>query len=151
MTSIGGPVLDYPPIQLTSCCSLRVERHFDTATIWLSGEFDVACGRRFQEELGLALDASVETFVVDLRGLEFIDSTGLRMLLQIDAVSSFEGFDFVVLCGNGQVRRVLRESGLDGTLPVVDPSGSVPASDSPIQPSCSTSGRISARPGPRAP
>ena len=41
-------------------------------------------------------------------------------------------FDFTVLCGNGQVRRVLRESGLDGVLAVVDPSGAVPASDSPV-------------------
>jgi anti-sigma B factor antagonist len=125
-------VLDYPPIQLASYCSLRIERHLDTATIWLTGEFDLACEERFQEELGVALDSLVGTLVMDLRGLKFIDSTGLRVLLQIDAASKGHGFDFVVLCGNGQVRRVFRESGLDGMLPVVDPSGAVPASDSPI-------------------
>jgi hypothetical protein len=37
-----------------------------------------------------------------------------------------------VICDEGYVREVLRETGLDGVLPVVDPHGSVHASDSPI-------------------
>jgi anti-sigma B factor antagonist len=116
-------MLDYPPVRLASYCSLRIERHFDTATIWLTGEFDLACEERFLEELGSTLDSLTETLVIDLRGLKFIDSTGLRMLLQIDSASKNDGFDFVVLCGNGAVRRVFKETGLDERLPLVDPSG----------------------------
>ena len=70
--------------------------------------------------------------MLDLRGLEFIDSSGLQMMVQMNAFAQQDGFEFVVLCGRGQVRRVLRESGLDGLLPVVDPAGEVPLSDSPI-------------------
>jgi anti-sigma B factor antagonist len=125
-------VLDHPPIRLANHCSVRITRYLDTATIWLTGEFDLACEERFRAELGIALDSPVETLVMDLRGLEFIDSTGLRMLLQIDAAAKDDGFDLVILCRNGQVRRVLAESGLDGMLPVVEQSGAVPASDSPI-------------------
>jgi anti-anti-sigma factor len=88
--------------------------------------------KRFQEELQRRLDGDMNTFLVDLRDLRFIDSTGLRMLVQIDALSRQDGFDFTVLCGNGHVRRVLRETGLDGILPLVDPAGAVPASDSPV-------------------
>jgi anti-sigma B factor antagonist len=125
-------VLDQTPISLAKHCSLRIERHFDTATIWLTGEFDLACEQRFQQELAGALDSLVDTLILDLRGLQFIDSTGLRMLLQIDALARSDGFDFAVFCGGGAVRRVLKETGLDGVLPLVDPSGVVPASDSPI-------------------
>ena len=32
-----------------------------------------------------------------------------------------------ILCEAGNVQNVLRETGLDGVLPVVDPSGTVPA------------------------
>jgi anti-anti-sigma factor len=125
-------VLDQPSISLANHCSLRVGQHVDTATLWLTGEFDLACEGRFREAVRGTLDAPVGTLVFDLRGLEFIDSTGLGLLVQIDAAARSGEIEFVVLCRDGQVRRVLRESGLDGLLPVVDPSGAMPASESPV-------------------
>jgi anti-sigma B factor antagonist len=120
------------PTRISRYCSLRCERHLGTTIFRLAGEFDLACDERFQEELGRWLDSEVTTFLLDLRGLEFIDSTGLRMLVQIDTKARQDGFDFALLCGDGQVRRVLRETGLDGMLPLVDPAGAVPATDSPL-------------------
>jgi anti-sigma B factor antagonist len=111
---------------------MRAERHLGTCMICLYGEFDMSCDQRFQDELGAALDNQIETLVLDLRGLQFMDSTGLQMLVQIDNLARHDGFDFVVLCGEGLVRRVLRETGLDGLLPVIDPAGVVPRSDSPV-------------------
>ena len=120
------------PTRLRDYCSMWQEHHLGTTIIRLVGEFDLACDDRFQEELGRVLDDETETFILDLRGLEFIDSVGLRMLVQIDALARSDGFDFTVLCGDGQVRSVLMQTGLDGVLPLVDPSGVVPASDSPV-------------------
>jgi anti-sigma B factor antagonist len=125
-------VLDETPTQLARHCSFRAERHGDTAIIRLAGEFDLGCEGRFQKELESALDGHVGTFLLDLRDLTFIDSTGLGMLVQIDALARGDGFDFAVLSGNGQVRRVFEQTGLDGVLPLVDHAGQVPASDSPI-------------------
>jgi anti-anti-sigma factor len=115
-------VLDYSPTRLTSHCSLRIERHLDTTTVWLTGEFDLACEKRFLEALWSesALSRFTETLVIDLQGLRFIDSTGLRLLLQIDAASKKDGFDFVVLCGNGAVRRVFEATGLESILRVAE-------------------------------
>jgi anti-anti-sigma factor len=99
----------------------------------LSGEFDLACEERFQDELGRVLDGHTESLLLDLRGLDFIDSTGLRVLVHTDALARSDGVGFTVLCGDGQVRNVLKETGLDGVLPVVDPRGGlVPRSDSPV-------------------
>jgi len=123
---------DDAPTRLSDYCSLRSEHHLGTTIFRLAGEFDLASDERFQEELGRRLDSEVSTFLVDLRGLQFIDSTGLRMLVQIDALARQDGFDFAVLCGDGQVRQVLRDTGLDGILPLVDPACAVPASDSPV-------------------
>jgi anti-sigma B factor antagonist len=111
---------------------MRFERQPRAAIVRLAGEFDLSSEERFQRELEHLLDDDVWTFMLDLRGLDFIDSTGLRMLVQVDAIARREGFDLAVLCGDGRVRAVLRESGLDGVLPVIDPSGVVPASDSPV-------------------
>ena len=115
-------MLDYSPTRLTSHCSLRIERHLGTTTIWLTGEFDLACKERFLEELWSesALSRFTETLVINLRGLRFIDSTGLQVLLQIDAASKKDGFDFVVLCGDGAVRRVFEATGLEAILGVAE-------------------------------
>jgi len=125
-------VLDDTPIQLARYCSLRVERQRDTAIVRLAGEFDLSCEQRFQAELESTLDDHVGTFVLDLRGLTFIDSTGLGLLVQIDALARNDGFDFAVVCGNGQVRRVFEQTGLDGVLPLTDHDGEVPVSDAPV-------------------
>jgi anti-anti-sigma factor len=118
--------------RLSQLCSMRVERHFYTVMITLHGEFDCSCERPFREELGGALDEA-KALVLDLQALKFIDSPGLRMLLALDGTARDDGLDFTVRCdGSGGVRRVLRETGLDGVLPVVDDAGAVPASDSPV-------------------
>jgi anti-anti-sigma factor len=117
--------------RLSQLCSMRVERHFYTVVISLHGEFDHGCERPFREELGSALDEA-KALVLDLHALEFIDSPGLRMLLAMDRTARDGGLEFTVLCGTGGVRRILRETGLDGLLPIVDDAGAVPASDSPV-------------------
>ena len=111
---------------------MRVEQQLDTMLIRLHGEFDLTCEEPFREELAGALDVNTTTLVLDLRALKFIDSCGLRMLVTLDRATSEDGLDFTVLCGEGHVRQVLRNSGLDGVLPVVGPSGVVPASDTPV-------------------
>jgi anti-sigma B factor antagonist len=115
---------------LSRLCKMWSERQLDTAVIHLSGEFDLSCTDAFFEELGRALDSETSALVLDLQALQFIDSTGLRMLLSLDSRAKSDGFDFTVRCRDGTVRRVLRETGLDGVLPVVDPSSRVPATDS---------------------
>jgi anti-anti-sigma factor len=119
--------------RLSQLCSMRVDRHFDTVLISLHGEFDWLCERPFSEELGGALDEQATALVLDLQALQFIDSPGLRMLLALDGTARDDGLDLTVLCdGRGGVRNVLRETGLDGLLPIVDDAGAVPASDSPV-------------------
>jgi anti-sigma B factor antagonist len=129
----GRQVLDERKAKrLSQLCSMRVERHYDTVLISLHGEFDCSCERAFHEEIGCALDEQASGLVLDLHALRFIDSPGLRMLLTLDGTARDDGLDFTVLCRSGAVRRVLKDTGLDGLLPIVDDAGAVPASDSPI-------------------
>jgi anti-anti-sigma factor len=111
-------------------CRLEAERRIDTAVIRLHGEFDISCEDAFFEEVGRTLDSETSSLIVDLRGLDFMDSTGLRVLLTLDNLARQDGFEFTVFCGNGIVSRILSETGLDDVLPVVDPSKVVPATDS---------------------
>ena len=113
-------------------CRVETERRGATTLIRLFGEFDLSFEEPFEAELARALDDHTGQLVVDLSGLGFMDSVGLRMLLTLENRSRAEDFALVVVCGDGQVREVLKLTGLDGLLPLVDPSGIVPASDSPI-------------------
>jgi anti-anti-sigma factor len=118
--------------RLAQLCSMRVEQRLDTVLIRLQGEFDLTCEVPFREELTFTLEADTKTVVLDLCALTFIDSVGLRMLVTLNRTTGEDGLDFTILCVEGHVRRILRETGLDGVLPVIDPSGAVPASDSPV-------------------
>ena len=106
--------------------SVSAERRIGRLTFGLHGEFDLSCGETFQQALAAAIDDRVTELVVDLRGLSFIDSTGFNALLYLRARAERDGFDFVVLCGEGHVMRVLKLVGLDELLPVVNPSAVLP-------------------------
>jgi len=101
-------------------------------SIWVYGEFDLKSEERFRSELAAALADETDSLVLDLRGVEFIDSTVLRLLVQVETLTRREQIEFAVVCGPGQVRSVLRLTGLDGVLPLVDSTGAVPASESPV-------------------
>ena len=118
--------------RLGQLCSMRIERSDCKVVIRMHGEFDLACAERFEAELDGALDGEPEALVLDLRGLQFMDSTGLRMLVTLNRTTTDDGIEYTVLCDEGPVRHVLRETGLDGVLPVVSPRGPVPRSDSPV-------------------
>jgi anti-sigma B factor antagonist len=121
------------PTRLSPLCSLRVEQQVDSTMVTLYGEFDLSCDGPFQEELDRIVSDETAHLVLDLRGLTFMDSTGLWMLIALDGTARHGSFELIVLCSSdGPVRRLLRETGLDGVLPVVDPLGRVPSSESPV-------------------
>ena len=123
---------DRAPKRLAQLCSMYVERQFDTVLIRLHGEFDLTCEEPFDAELAPVLAEDTPAIVLDLCGLRFIDSVGLQVLVKLNRVTGEAGHDFTVFCGEGHVRSVLSKTGLDGVLTIVDASGPVPASDSPV-------------------
>lgn len=124
---------DHPAKQLSKLCSIRVDRDLEVTVVRFYGELDLTCEEPFREELDRALADAVGTLVIDLRGLTFIDSAGLLMLIKIDGQATEDEVVLAVVCSEGSVRNVLMQTGLDGVLPVVDHRvGVVPASDSPV-------------------
>jgi len=79
------------------------------------GDLDIAGAAELKETLHLALASDAPAIVVDLRGLELLDSTGLRTLLEAQASEGGERIAFVA--GNEHVQGVLRLSGVIESLP----------------------------------
>ena len=104
---------------LAPCCSLEGRRDAASTTITLHGEFDLASEDCFRNEVGRLVDRGTERLVLDLRPLTFMDSTGLRMLLTLNAIASSDDFALEILCDiDGPVAQLLRHTGLDTILPV---------------------------------
>jgi anti-sigma B factor antagonist len=90
--------------------SLRVEaqREGDRVVVTLSGELDLASAPLLQSEIEQSIAAGAgEALVLDLDGLQFIDSTGLRVILAGHDRAREEGREFAVTRGSKQVQRLL--------------------------------------------
>jgi anti-anti-sigma factor len=116
-------IQDRPGTPLSNICSILPERNLGTTIIRLYGEFDLSIDDRFREEVSMLLDGETATLVVDLRGLTFMDSTGMRALISLHNLAARDGFDYTLVCDGGNVKRVLHETGLDAVLPMVDTWG----------------------------
>ena len=54
--------------------------------------------------------------MLDLRGLRFMDSTGLRLVIRWDTAAKEDGFEFAIVPGIEVVDRVFRLTGMDEHL-----------------------------------
>lgn len=78
----------------------------DEGRIVLVGELDLACADDVERELRALEDEKLRRIVVDLGQLEFIDSSGLRTLIQAHSRARDEGRELVLIPGGESVQRV---------------------------------------------
>jgi len=97
---------------------VRSERGGEAHIIELTGELDLDGAPRLEEALREAEAGDAASIVVDLGGLDFIDSTGLRLLVMA-AERSPDG-RFSLLRGPKQVHRVFEITDLVDRLPFAD-------------------------------
>ena len=76
------------------------------------GEVDLAVAAQLESALEDAILESVGAFVIDLSDLDFIESTGLQVLLRARGLLGREDRSLAVVCPHGPVRRVFELSGL---------------------------------------
>ena len=99
--------------------AVEVHRRDDVAIVQPSGELDLAT----VETLRAALDdnKSAERLLLDLRGLSFIDSTGLHLLLALHQRAQGDRFQLTLIAPAAPVDRAIQLCGLDQALPFVAP------------------------------
>jgi anti-sigma B factor antagonist len=92
----------------------------DVFLIELFGELDLATAPELEEVIARAETTDARQIVVDLSGLEFIDSTGISLLITTAQRSSMNDGRLRLLRGTGQVDRVMALCRLHGRLPFAD-------------------------------
>ena len=84
------------------------------------GALDMATAPTLHAEIAQLREAGFRRIVVDLRGLAFMDSSGLRSLLTLHAQASNDGFVLGIVRGNEVVQRVFEVTGTTDLLPFTD-------------------------------
>ena len=92
------------------------------AELKIFGEFDMTGVLRVEPELGemLATD-EIARFLLDLSGLDFIDSTGLGVIIDLDQRARRGDFELSIVPGPRHVQRVFEVTKLADVLPFREP------------------------------
>jgi anti-sigma B factor antagonist len=96
-----------------------VRRAGTAELIEVRGELDLASGPRLEEELSKVSVADTKLVVVDLRRLEFMDSTGLSIIVRAHQRLAEDGCELSLVRGSPQVQRLLDLTGVAERLRLV--------------------------------
>jgi anti-sigma B factor antagonist len=89
-------------------------------TVSVRGELDLSTAPELEGPLEEVLGSDEGSVLIDLSGCEFIDSTGIALIVRAwQRLDGEENGRTLVICtGNDQVRRVLEITGLELSIPV---------------------------------
>ena len=104
---------------VSAALAIEVGPSSETCVVRLLGELDLASSNVLQEHLMRILESNIRMLVIDLDGLEFIDSTGLYALLRVTQRARRDRDQLRIIEPSGQVRRLLRLTELDAALPLI--------------------------------
>jgi anti-sigma B factor antagonist len=97
-----------------------VRRDGTSAVVAVTGELDLASGPELEAELDQIAGPETHLLVVDLRQLDFMDSTGLSILVRAHQRLAGEGCEMGLVKGSQQVQRLLDLTGVAERLRLVD-------------------------------
>lgn len=98
-----------------------VEEDLDdrTRVLAAAGEVHVSTAPELARRLGEAIEAGRSRIVLDFSGVEFIDSTGLSVLLAALRQVGLSDGALVIVCTNPTVLRLFEITRLDATFDIV--------------------------------
>jgi anti-sigma B factor antagonist len=104
---------------MTESWTSKTDRTGETVVVTLAGELDMAATFRLEPELErLTRDADVRAVVIDIDGVEFMDSSALGLLLATQQRLQGHGIGFRLANPSRGVRRMLKLTGAGNALSV---------------------------------
>jgi anti-sigma B factor antagonist len=100
--------------------SLATRTVADHAVLEVGGEVDVYTAPRLRERLAELIDGGARNVVVDLARVDFLDSTGLGVLVGAHKRLRPVGGTFSLVCSRESLLKVFRITALDQIIPLHD-------------------------------
>jgi anti-sigma B factor antagonist len=120
--SSPNPSADQPSTSLDAAgFRCHVSRERDTASIRTVGDLDLATVPTLAACLARLRTAGCRHVIFDLSDLAFMDSSGLRFILECHAESRQDGFTMALVPGPPAVQMLFKLTGTRDRLPFVDP------------------------------
>ena len=107
----GGPAVATIALPTPFRCDVIPER--DRVRIAVAGELDIATTPRVERAIRELLESGFDHVILDLTDVEFLDSTGLQLILRMQASADAGRYRFQVRPGPPAVQRIFA---LTGTL-----------------------------------
>ena len=85
--------------------------------VW--GELDVATSPSLREKLIDLVSAGSNRLVLDLEGVDFLDSTGLGTIISALKRARTHGGDLRLVCTQARIARLFEITGLDKAVPLL--------------------------------
>ncbi|MBA2763659.1 MAG: STAS domain-containing protein [Thermoleophilaceae bacterium] len=99
--------------------TVSVREDGSTATLGCQGEIDLSTVSILDAALAEQRRPG-QSIVIDLSGVEFMDSTGIKLLIEADALSRQDGHTVTFTNPSPAVSRVLEITGVRDHLPFID-------------------------------
>lgn len=100
--------------------NVDVRRDGSAAVVAVRGELDLASGPELEAQLDQLAGPETQLVVVDLRQLDFMDSTGLSIIVRAHQRLADQGCEMGLVKGSQQVQRLLDLTGVAERLRLVD-------------------------------
>jgi anti-sigma B factor antagonist len=100
--------------------AIDVEQRGGWEVVRVSGEIDIRTAPELRDVLARVLDTGGDKVVVDLEGVEFLDSTALSVMVGVHKRLVRKGSGLVLVCTREPILRVLTVTGLSRVFTVHD-------------------------------
>jgi anti-sigma B factor antagonist len=114
LTEIGGTYVAFAPLTF----DLQLAPKDGAVVATLVGELDLPASEAAFDRIDLAA-RKAGSLVLDLSGLTFMDSSGLRLVLRLDVAAREGAFELSIVPGPANVQQVFELVGLADALPFV--------------------------------
>lgn len=98
---------------------VEIERTGETTVLAVSGELDLASSGTLEEAIAGADSSGLALLALDLSAVDFMDSSGLAVLVKTHQRAHDAGRRFGVINCSPQVQRLLTLTGVDERIAVV--------------------------------
>ena len=91
----------------------------DLTRISLDGRLDLEGTQKVEQQFSYRTTTAPGRFAIDLSGVTFIASIGIRMLLTAARAQAQRGGKMILISPAGMSRKVLETAGVDALVPIV--------------------------------
>ncbi len=99
---------------------LKSKRQADTLTVQLQGELDHCSAVHIRQELDQLIgDTRIRNLILDMQNLNFMDSSGIGVILGRYRILHSRGGGVAVARMNPQIARIFQLSGMAKIIPVL--------------------------------